>query len=72
MCLFVCIYGCDGCVCLFVQMVVMDVYNCRFHRMYNDKDSLNLILDRDDIFVYELPPDQNDFISVCVYFREVT
>ena len=53
-------------------MVVTDVYNSRFHRMYSDKDSLNLILDRDDIYVYELPPEQNDIFSVCVYFREET
>ncbi len=30
MCLFVCADGCDGCVCLFVQMVVMDVFVCLF------------------------------------------
>jgi len=40
--------------------------------MYSDRDSLNLILDRDDIYVYELPPEQIEVFTVCVYFREET
>ena len=35
-------------------MIVRDVYNHRFHKVYSIKDSLSHILDRDDIFVYEV------------------
>ena len=33
-------------------MLVMDVYNSRFHRLYDNKDPLSQIMDRDDTFVY--------------------
>lgn len=52
-------------------MVVVDVYNSRFHRVYVDRENLNLILDRDDIFVYEYPQG-DDIINVSVYLREET
>ena len=35
-----------------LQMLVMDVYNSRFHRLYDNKDPLSQIMDRDDTFVY--------------------
>uniref|UniRef100_A0A3Q3MCG1 ubiquitinyl hydrolase 1 n=1 Tax=Mastacembelus armatus TaxID=205130 RepID=A0A3Q3MCG1_9TELE len=35
------------------QMVVADVFNHRFYKIYNADESLSCILDRDDIFVYE-------------------
>ena len=38
-------------------MIVTDVYNHRFHKVYSSKDSLSHILDRDDIFVYEVRSD---------------
>ena len=33
------------------NMVVTDVYNHRFHKIYNPEDGLSHILERDDIFV---------------------
>lgn len=33
------------------QMVVADVFNHRFYKIYNVGESLSAILDRDDIFV---------------------
>lgn len=35
-------------------MVVVDIYNSRFHRIYDNKENLSYILDRDDIFVWVL------------------
>lgn len=37
---------------IFMQMMVTDVYNHRFHKIFPPEDGLNHILDRDDIFVY--------------------
>jgi len=37
-------------VCI-VQMLVVDVYNHRFHKVFSPNDSLTQIMDRDDIFV---------------------
>ncbi|XP_067683901.1 ubiquitin carboxyl-terminal hydrolase 15-like isoform X1 [Haliotis asinina] len=55
------------------KMVVTDVYNHRFHRVFALEEGLNHILDRDDIFVYEVPvntaEDPNTLI-VPVYLRE--
>ena len=33
------------------KLVVTDVYNNRFHKIYNSDDGLHHILERDDIFV---------------------
>ena len=33
------------------QMIVTDVYNHKFHKIYKPEDGLHNILDRDDIFV---------------------
>jgi hypothetical protein len=33
------------------RMVVTDVYNHRFHKIYGPDEGLHQILDRDDIFV---------------------
>jgi len=33
------------------QMVVTDVYNHRFHKIFSPDEGLNHILDRDDIFM---------------------
>jgi len=53
-------------------MVVVDVYNGRFHRIYGDRESLSHILDRDDIYIYELshPLNHPDWVHVPVYHRE--
>lgn len=37
-------------LCVF-QMVVADVFNHRFYKIYNTDEALSCILDRDDIFV---------------------
>ena len=36
-------------LCL-VQMVVIDVYNCRFHKIFDAIENISLIMDRDDIY----------------------
>uniref|UniRef100_A0A8C5C474 Ubiquitin carboxyl-terminal hydrolase n=1 Tax=Gadus morhua TaxID=8049 RepID=A0A8C5C474_GADMO len=42
------------------QMVVTDVFNHRFYKIYQADEALSCILDRDDIFVYVPPlPPQN-------------
>ena len=35
----------------FMQLVVIDVYHSRFHRVYYDKDAISQIMDRDDIYL---------------------
>ncbi len=53
-------------------MTVVDVHNSRFHRIYTDKDSISLIMDRDVIYVYELATCQpsEEMIHVSIYHRE--
>jgi len=38
-------------------MLVVDVYNHRFHKIFNPSDPLTQIMDRDDIFVYDTNSD---------------
>ncbi|XP_078066018.1 ubiquitin carboxyl-terminal hydrolase 4 isoform X3 [Mustelus asterias] len=58
------------------KMLVADVYNHRFHKTYRQDEALNHIMDRDDIFVYEVPglreedSDSSKCINLPVYFRE--
>ncbi|XP_043563605.1 ubiquitin carboxyl-terminal hydrolase 4 isoform X1 [Chiloscyllium plagiosum] len=58
------------------KMVVADVYNHRFHKTYRQDEALNHIMDRDDIFVYEVPgvreedSENSKCISLPIYFRE--
>uniref|UniRef100_H3BAQ6 Ubiquitin carboxyl-terminal hydrolase 4 n=1 Tax=Latimeria chalumnae TaxID=7897 RepID=H3BAQ6_LATCH len=55
------------------NMVVTDVYNHRFHKVYQMDEGLNHIMDRDDIFVYEVnssPEEDSEHISLPIYFRE--
>ena len=55
------------------KMVVTDVYNHRFHKIYNPDEPVSQILDRDDVFVYETTTaDQRDpeIAVMPVYFRE--
>uniref|UniRef100_A0A8C8K4M1 Ubiquitin carboxyl-terminal hydrolase n=1 Tax=Oncorhynchus tshawytscha TaxID=74940 RepID=A0A8C8K4M1_ONCTS len=49
-----------------VQMVVADVFNHRFYKLYHADESLSCILDRDDIFVYE----EGDEVVLALYLRE--
>lgn len=55
------------------KMVVTDVYNHRFHKIYASSDGLHHILERDDIFVYEVPTtdvSHPDLVVTPVYLRE--
>ena len=54
------------------QLTIIDVYNSRFHRIYSDRESLSHILERDDIFAYQIYTDADPeaFVHVPVYLRE--
>uniref|UniRef100_A0A665UW33 Ubiquitin carboxyl-terminal hydrolase n=1 Tax=Echeneis naucrates TaxID=173247 RepID=A0A665UW33_ECHNA len=52
------------------NMVVADVYNHRFHKIYRRDDSLNQIMEKDDIFVYEVQEEDSERMNLPVYFRE--
>lgn len=55
------------------NMVVADVYNHRFHKIFQMDEGLNHILPRDDIFVYEVystSTDGTEYVTLPVYFRE--
>ncbi|KAJ8265081.1 hypothetical protein COCON_G00141800 [Conger conger] len=56
------------------QMVVADVFNHRFYKIYHADEYLSCILDRDDIFVYELSrgsvEEDGDEIVLALYLRE--
>uniref|UniRef100_A0A672LV02 Ubiquitin carboxyl-terminal hydrolase n=1 Tax=Sinocyclocheilus grahami TaxID=75366 RepID=A0A672LV02_SINGR len=52
------------------NMVVADVYNHRFHKIYKRDDGLNHILEKDDIFVYEVLEEDSEKMNLPVYFRE--
>uniref|UniRef100_A0A8C5BLE5 Ubiquitin carboxyl-terminal hydrolase n=1 Tax=Gadus morhua TaxID=8049 RepID=A0A8C5BLE5_GADMO len=50
------------------NMVMADVYNHRFHKMYRQDDGLNQIMDKDDIYV--LTNYDSEQMNLPVYFRE--
>ncbi|KAJ8409354.1 hypothetical protein AAFF_G00235520 [Aldrovandia affinis] len=52
------------------NMVVADVYSHRFHKIYRLEDGLINILEKDDIFVYEVEEENAENINLPVYFRE--
>lgn len=60
------------------KMIVADVFSHRFYKLYQLEDPLSGILDRDDIFVYEVTgriepvEGSRDDIVVPVYLRERT
>ncbi|XP_063101850.1 ubiquitin carboxyl-terminal hydrolase 11 isoform X2 [Cavia porcellus] len=60
------------------KMIVTDVFSHRFYKLYQLEDPLSGILDRDDIFVYEVSgriepiEGSKDDIVVPVYLRERT
>ncbi|KFO25051.1 ubiquitin carboxyl-terminal hydrolase 11 [Fukomys damarensis] len=60
------------------KMIVADVFSHRFYKLYQLEDPLSGILDRDDIFVYEVSgriepiEGSKDDIVVPVYLRERT
>uniref|UniRef100_A0A8C0BD37 Ubiquitin carboxyl-terminal hydrolase n=1 Tax=Buteo japonicus TaxID=224669 RepID=A0A8C0BD37_9AVES len=51
------------------NMVVTDVYNHRFHKIFQMDEGLNHIMPKDDIFSSE---DGSDYVTLSVYFREKT
>ncbi|XP_055563518.1 ubiquitin carboxyl-terminal hydrolase 4 isoform X2 [Falco biarmicus] len=57
------------------NMVVTDVYNHRFHKIFQMDEGLNHIMPKDDIFVYEVckpSEDGSECVTLSVYFREKT
>ncbi|XP_031424285.1 ubiquitin carboxyl-terminal hydrolase 4 isoform X1 [Clupea harengus] len=52
------------------NMVVADVYSHRFHKIYRRDDGLNHIMEKDDIFVYEVQEEDGEKMNLPVYFRE--
>uniref|UniRef100_A0AAY4C494 Ubiquitin carboxyl-terminal hydrolase n=1 Tax=Denticeps clupeoides TaxID=299321 RepID=A0AAY4C494_9TELE len=56
------------------QMMVADVFNHRFYKIYHTDEFLSSILDRDDIFVYELScvsvEEDGEEVVLAVYMRE--
>uniref|UniRef100_A0A672R1Y0 ubiquitinyl hydrolase 1 n=1 Tax=Sinocyclocheilus grahami TaxID=75366 RepID=A0A672R1Y0_SINGR len=55
-------------------MAVADVFNHRFYRIYQADESLSCILDRDDIFVYQLSSgcvgQEGEEVVMAIYMRE--
>ncbi|XP_076448226.1 ubiquitin carboxyl-terminal hydrolase 4-like [Babylonia areolata] len=57
------------------RMVVTDVYNHRFHKIFGPEEGLSHILERDDIFIYEIPAatdGESEYWQIPVYFRELS
>lgn len=57
------------------NLVVADVYNHRFHKVFAGHDSISHIAERDDIFVYQVPvtsPDDKQTAIVPLYLREIS
>ncbi|XP_060108668.1 ubiquitin carboxyl-terminal hydrolase 11 [Heteronotia binoei] len=60
------------------RMMVADVFSHRFYKIYQMEESLSCILDRDDIFIYEVSvstqedPATADAVVLPVYLRECT
>eukprot|EP00794_Sanderia_malayensis_P007084 gene7084-7884_t len=57
-----------------LKLVVADVYTHRFHKIFERRDSLSHITDRDDIYVYEIPISvteykDSDLIIIPTYLR---
>ncbi|XP_078273394.1 ubiquitin carboxyl-terminal hydrolase 15-like isoform X3 [Rhinoraja longicauda] len=55
------------------KMVVTDIYNHRFHRIFSMDENLSSIMERDDIFVFEVTgsrTDDTDMVVIPVYLRE--
>ncbi|XP_032242140.2 ubiquitin carboxyl-terminal hydrolase 4 [Nematostella vectensis] len=54
------------------KLVVTDVYNNRFHKIFKNTESLTTIMDRDDIFIYEVSErvDNPEYLVLPVYQRK--
>ncbi|CAJ0955750.1 unnamed protein product [Ranitomeya imitator] len=54
-------------------MVVTDVYNHRFHKIFQSDEMLSHIMERDDLFVYEVKSpggSDSDWLTLPICFRE--
>uniref|UniRef100_A0A8B9PA23 Ubiquitin carboxyl-terminal hydrolase n=1 Tax=Apteryx owenii TaxID=8824 RepID=A0A8B9PA23_APTOW len=51
------------------NMVVTEVYNHRFHKIFQMDEGLNHIMPKDDIFPSE---DGSEYVTLSIYFREKT
>ncbi|XP_069592061.1 ubiquitin carboxyl-terminal hydrolase 4 [Ranitomeya imitator] len=55
------------------NMVVTDVYNHRFHKIFQSDEMLSHIMERDDLFVYEVKSpggSDSDWLTLPICFRE--
>lgn len=55
------------------NMIVTDVYNHKFHKIFQPGESLSSIMDRDCIFVYDVPVgsfDDPEIVILPVYLRQ--
>ncbi|XP_065900687.1 ubiquitin carboxyl-terminal hydrolase 4-like isoform X2 [Dysidea avara] len=55
------------------RMFAADVYNCRFHKIFDTRANLGLIMDKDDIYCYEVQvtsAQDPNFTVIAVYNRE--
>ncbi|XP_056315195.1 ubiquitin carboxyl-terminal hydrolase 15 [Danio aesculapii] len=55
------------------KMVVTDIYNHRFHRFFSSNENLSSIMERDDIYVFELSVSRQEdpeHLLVPVHLRE--
>ncbi|XP_037316431.1 ubiquitin carboxyl-terminal hydrolase 15-like isoform X2 [Pungitius pungitius] len=55
------------------KMIVTDIYNHRFHRIFATNENLSSIMERDDIYVFELAVNRvedTDHVVIPVHLRE--
>ncbi|XP_061124978.1 ubiquitin carboxyl-terminal hydrolase 15-like isoform X2 [Syngnathus typhle] len=55
------------------KMIVTDIYSHRFHRIFATNDNLSSIMERDDIYVFELAVNRvedTDHVVIPVHLRE--
>uniref|UniRef100_A0A671RFB3 ubiquitinyl hydrolase 1 n=1 Tax=Sinocyclocheilus anshuiensis TaxID=1608454 RepID=A0A671RFB3_9TELE len=55
------------------KMVVTDIYNHRFHRIFSSNENLSSIMDRDDIYVFEVAVsrlEDTQHVLIPVHLRE--
>ncbi|XP_042898820.1 ubiquitin carboxyl-terminal hydrolase 4 isoform X2 [Parasteatoda tepidariorum] len=54
------------------NMIVADIYNHRLHKVFNKDEQISGIMERDEIFVYETPPevDGDSSFMLPVYLKE--
>uniref|UniRef100_A0AAY4DF02 Ubiquitin carboxyl-terminal hydrolase 15 n=1 Tax=Denticeps clupeoides TaxID=299321 RepID=A0AAY4DF02_9TELE len=56
-----------------VPMIVTDIYNHRFHRIFATNENLSSIMERDDIYVFEVAvnrQENSDHVVIPVHLRE--